>query len=301
MLSVGGRLAGVGHALAARPGFAGSFFTGALVAVAATPCTAPFMGVATGFALTQPAPSALAVFLALGLGLALPYLVLSLAPAWRRWLPRPGPWMERLKQVLAFPLYATVAWLVWVVSEQAGPRRHRRRPRRPRPHRVRRLDARDLAGRPGPAPDPRRGDGGGGCGARARRGRLHPGAPAPPAATAAAGGIPWEPWSPGRVAAARAEGKPVFVNFTAAWCITCLVNERVALRSPAVVARAFAGKNVVYLKADWTNRSPEIAAALEGFGRSGVPLYVLYPPRAEPTILTPVLTEGTILEAIERL
>ena len=126
------------------------------------------------------------------------------------------------------------------------------------------------------------------------------GAPTPTPATAAADGIPWEPWSPRRVAAARAEGKPVFVNFTAAWCITCLVNERVALRSPAV-ARAFAGKDVVYLKADWTNRSPEIAAALEGFGRSGVPLYVLYPPRAEATILTPVLTEGTILEAIEKL
>jgi thiol:disulfide interchange protein len=300
VLSVGGRLAVVGHSLAARPGYAGSFFTGALVAVAATPCTAPFMGVATGFALTQPAPSALAVFLALGLGLALPYLVLSLAPAWRRWLPRPGPWMERLKQVLAFPLYATVAWLVWVVSEQAGPRATAavlaglvliafaawmRGISQAAQGRRRTLAAATAAA---------------GVALALAVGGFTLGAPAPTAATAAAGGIPSEPWSPGRVAAARAEGKPVFVNFTAAWCITCLVNERVALRSLAV-ARAFAGKDVVYLKADWTNRSPEIAAALEGFGRSGVPLYVLYPPRAEPTILTPVLTEGTILEAIERL
>jgi thiol:disulfide interchange protein DsbD len=299
-LSVGGRLAGVGHSLAARPGYAGSFFTGALVAVAATPCTAPFMGVATGFALTQRAPSALAVFLALGLGLALPYLVLSLAPAWRRWLPRPGPWMERLKQVLAFPLYATVAWLVWVVSEQAGPRATAavlaglvliafaawmRGISQAAQGRRRTLAAATAAA---------------GVALALAVGGFTLGAPAPTAATAAAGGIPSEPWSPGRVAAARAEGKPVFVNVTAAWCITCLVNERVALRSPAV-ARAFAGKDVVYLKADWTNRSPEIAAALEGFGRSGVPLYVLYPPRAAPTILTPVLTEGTILEAIERL
>ena len=300
VLSVGGRLAGVGHALVARPGYAGSFFTGALVAVAATPCTAPFMGVATGFALTQPAPSALAVFLALGLGLALPYLVLSLAPAWRRWLPRPGPWMERLKQVLAFPLYATVAWLVWVVSEQAGPR----------------ATAAVLAGLVliafaawmrgiSQAAQGRRrilaaAAAAAGLALALAVGGFTLGAPTPTPATAAADGIPWEPWSPRRVAAARAEGKPVFVNFTAAWCITCLVNERVALRSPAV-ARAFAGKDVVYLKADWTNRSPEIAAALEGFGRSGVPLYVLYPPRAEATILTPVLTEGTILEAIEKL
>ena len=111
----------MGHGLAARPGYAGSFFTGALATVAATPCTAPFMGAAVGYALTQPPVAALAVFEALGLGLALPFLALSLVPAWRRLLPRPGPWMTRLSQALAFPLYASVAWLVWVVSRQAGP------------------------------------------------------------------------------------------------------------------------------------------------------------------------------------
>ncbi len=120
-LVIGGRLTGVGHGLAARPGYTGSFFTGALATVAATPCTAPFMGAAVGYALTQPPAAALAVFEALGLGLALPFLALSLVPAWRRLLPRPGPWMTRLSQALAFPLYASVAWLVWVVSRQAGP------------------------------------------------------------------------------------------------------------------------------------------------------------------------------------
>ena len=118
---IGGSLAGAGHSLASRPGYAGSFFTGALATVAATPCTAPFMGAATGFAVTQPWTTALVVFVALGLGLALPFLVLTLVPAWRRLLPRPGPWMERLKQLLAFPLYASAGWLVWVVSQQAGP------------------------------------------------------------------------------------------------------------------------------------------------------------------------------------
>jgi thiol:disulfide interchange protein len=299
VLLVGGRLAGLGDSLAARPGYGGSFFTGALLAVAATPCTAPFMGVATGFALTQPPPTALAVFAALGLGLALPYLVLSLVPAWRRLLPRPGPWMERLKQVLAFPLYATVAWLVWVVSEQAGPRGTvavlaglvciafaawlHGIGRAASPTWRRLATAAAMAS----------------VTAAIALGPLAMGATAPAPSAAAAGAVRWEPWSARRLAEARADGKPVFVNFTAAWCITCLVNERVALRSPAV-AEAFARKGVVYLKADWTNRSAEIAAALEAFGRTGVPLYVLYPPHAEPTVLTPLLTEGTILEAVEK-
>ncbi|MGH7313798.1 MAG: protein-disulfide reductase DsbD family protein, partial [Candidatus Rokuibacteriota bacterium] len=121
VVTIGGRVTGIGSRLAARSGYAGSFFTGALATVVATPCTAPFMATAVGYALTQPAPVALAVFEALGLGLALPYLALSLAPGWARLLPRPGPWMQRLQQLLAFPLYATVAWLVWVLSLQAGP------------------------------------------------------------------------------------------------------------------------------------------------------------------------------------
>ncbi len=122
VIAIGGRFAGLGQRLTERGGLGGSFFTGALATVAATPCTAPFMGVAVGFAVTQPPATALMVFEALGLGLALPYLILTLVPAWRRFLPRPGAWMERLEQLLAFPLYASVAWLVWVLSQQAGPR-----------------------------------------------------------------------------------------------------------------------------------------------------------------------------------
>jgi thiol:disulfide interchange protein/DsbC/DsbD-like thiol-disulfide interchange protein len=305
LLVIGGRFTGVGHGLAARPGYAGSFFTGALATVAATPCTAPFMGAAVGFALTQPPAAALAVFEALGLGLALPFLALSLVPAWRRLLPRPGPWMTRLSQALAFPLYASVAWLVWVVSRQAGP------------------DGVALvlvgllliafgawlhhAAR-GAAPRWRRAATGFALVSAAAAIALAPLAAAstPSASTAGApAGAAWEPFSPSRLAALRAQGKPVFVNFTAAWCITCLVNERVALRSPAV-AEAFARNGVVYLKADWTSRSAEIASVLGSFGRSGVPLYVVYPSRAghpaapEPRVLPQILSEGTIIEAFDK-
>ena len=146
VVTMGGRIAGVGQGLAARAGYAGSFFTGALAAVAATPCTAPFMGVAVGFAVTQPPATALLVFWALGLGLALPYLALSFVPGWQRRLPRPGPWMERLKQLLAFPLYGSTAWLVWVLGQQAGPRAVARRPRRAGSDRVRGVALRGVPG-----------------------------------------------------------------------------------------------------------------------------------------------------------
>jgi thiol:disulfide interchange protein DsbD len=301
LLTIGGRLTGLGHGLAARPGYAGSFVTGALATVAATPCTAPFMAVALGYALTQPPAGALAVFEALGLGLALPFLVLSLAPGWRRLLPRPGPWMARLERALALPLYATVAWLVWVVSRQSGPDgvalvlagllliglaawlRHGTREAAPRRRRT--ATAVALA-----------------CVAGALA--LGPlAASSPPSSRAEASGpLRWEPFSPRRLAELRAQSTPVFVNFTAAWCITCLVNERVALHSPAV-ADAFARKGVVYLKADWTSKSPEIAAVLESFGRSGVPLYVVYgrAPALAPRILPQILSEGAVIEAVESL
>ena len=296
VLAIGARFAGTGQALAARPGYAGSFFTGALAAVAATPCTAPFMGVAVGFAVTQPWPTALVVFEALALGLALPYLLLTLIPAWRRFLPRPGAWMARLEQALAFPLYATVAWLVWVLSQQAGPtgvgaalaglvlialaawlytasREARATWRRVATGAVAALVAAAIAVGP-----------------------LSAASTATPARSAGD-----EAFSPRRLAELRGQGKPVFVNVTAAWCITCLVNERVALRS-AAVTEAFTRKGVVVLKADWTNRDPSITEVLGAFGRSGVPLYLLYPAAAgDPAVLPQILSEGAVIEAVNKI
>jgi thiol:disulfide interchange protein DsbD len=213
--------------------------------------------------------------------------------------------MSRLAQALAFPLYASVAWLVWVVSRQAGP------------------DGVALvlvglvliafaawvhhAAR-GAAPRWRRAAAGLALGSVAAAIALTPlAAAAPPSPSTAGdpGAIRSEPFSPKRLADLRAQGKPVFVNFTAAWCITCLVNERVALRSPAV-AETFARRGVVYLKADWTSRSAEIASVLASFGRSGVPLYVMYPGRSgqaaapEPWVLPQILTEATVIEAIDK-
>ena len=303
VIVVGARWTGAGQALAARPGYAGSFFTGALATVAATPCTAPFMSAALGYAVTQPWTSALLVFEALGLGLALPYLLLTLVPAWQRLLPAPGSWMVRLEQLLAFPLYASVAWLVWVVSQQAGPSGV----------------AAALAGlvliafavglyRISRA-----------AGGRWRRvaaasvvvlGAAAIGAPAldslvdtrVAARAARAEGGAWEPFSPQRLAELRAAGTPVFLNVTAAWCLTCLVNERVALRSSAVTD-AFVRKGVVRLKADWTTRDPAITRVLASFGRNGVPLYLFYPPgpAAEPTVLPQILTEGVVVDATDKI
>jgi thiol:disulfide interchange protein DsbD len=308
VIVIHGRFAGAGQAFAARRGYGGSFAAGALATLAATPCTAPFMGAAVGFALTQSWTTALIVFEMLGLGLALPYLVLTFVPAWRRLLPTPGPWMERLQQLLAFPLYATVAWLVWVVSRQAGPHGvgaalavllliafaawlHRVLGG------VRALWRRSATiGVVGLA-----------AGMIALGPWLAAGTPSGPTKTTRVGGVRWEPFSPSRLAEARAAGKPVFVNFTAAWCITCLVNERVALRS-AAVADVFARKGVVALEADWTNRDPAITRVLGSLGRSGVPLYVLYPPGAaggsatvEPTVLPQLLSERLVIDAIDKL
>jgi thiol:disulfide interchange protein/DsbC/DsbD-like thiol-disulfide interchange protein len=300
LLPIGARLAGVGQTLAARPGYAGSFFTGALATVAATPCTAPFMGTAVGFALTQPWPAALLVFEALGVGLALPYVLLTLVPAWRRLLPRPGAWMERLRHALALPLYATVAWLLWVVSRQAGMRGVTASLAGLAIVAVAaRLYARSLS-----APRPWRGLAAGTAAALAVAalacGPLAGAVSVPPAGATSADG--WEAWSPSRIAELRARGTPVFVNVTAAWCITCLVNERVALRS-AAVGRAFADKGVVALKADWTRRDPAITRVLESHGRSGVPLYLLYPrgDAGGPTVLPQILSEGAVLDAIDKL
>ena len=293
--AVGGTV-GAGQALAARGGWVGAFATGALAVLLATPCTAPFMATALGAALTLPPAATLAVFLALGLGLAAPYAALGLLPGLARGFPRPGAWMERLRQGLAFPMYGAAAWLVWVLAQQVGP------------------DGVLLS--LGGAVLLAAGLWGLGLAqqAGARRGRLAGTAAAGLAVLAALALLPRlsaapaiagvaeagsEAWSVARVAELRAERRPVFVNATAAWCITCQVNERVALRG-AAVRDAFAARNVAYLKADWTRGDPAIAALLREHGRDGVPLYLYWAPgAAAPVLLPQILTEGLVLQALD--
>jgi thiol:disulfide interchange protein DsbD len=300
VFAVSGRFAGAGQALAGKSGYAGSFFTGGLAAVAATPCTAPFMGAAVGYAVTQPWVTALLVFEALALGLALPFLLLTLIPAWRRFLPTPGPWMERLKQALAFPLYASVAWLVWVVTQQTGA-----------PGVAAALGGLVLIGFAAWLYQVSRGARAAWRGAATLAvAALAVGAVALGPLTGAVSSAPppsaradgWEPFSAARLAELRTAGTPVFVNVTAAWCLTCLVNERVALRAPAVID-VLARKGVATLKADWTRRDPDITRVLGSFGRNGVPLYLLYPPRAagEPAVLPQILSESAVLDALDRI
>jgi thiol:disulfide interchange protein DsbD len=300
MLAVGLNLSGVyavggpvaaGGALAGRGGHAGSFFTGALAVLVATPCTAPFMAAAIGAALGLGAIEALAVFGAMGLGMALPYALLGLAPGLARLLPKPGVWMDRLKQGLAFPMYGAAAWLVWVLAEQAGP-----------PAVLLVLMGAVLIGFAAWAVGLAQGSGGrmgrlaGGValvGALALLPVLHA-APTPAQAAETTG----EAWSTDRLAALRAEGRPVFVNLTAAWCITCKVNERLALSS-AGVRQAFEQRGITTLVGDWTRGDPAITAVLRAHGRDGVPLYLFYPAGATaPRILPQILTEGIVLEAI---
>jgi thiol:disulfide interchange protein DsbD len=291
--------AGAGAGLAARSGHLGSFFTGFLAVLAATPCTAPFMGAAIAAALAAPPPVTLLVFAALGLGLAAPYALLALTPGLARLLPKPGAWMVVLKQALAFPMYGAAAWLVWVISQQAGPDGV-----------LAAVGGIVLVGLAAWAWGATQG----------REGRLRPlgravavgaalstlvilhevaTAPALPASTAVAtGGI--SPYSASRLAALRAEGRPVFVNMTAAWCVTCLVNERMALSSDKV-KRAFAEHNVAYLKGDWTRADPAISDFLRQNGRDGVPLYVLYPPNGgTPVMLPQILTASAVLDELDR-
>ena len=292
---VGTSAAGVGHGLASRGGRLGAFMTGALAVVVATPCTAPFMGAAIGYAVTQPPLLGLSVFLSLALGFALPVVALSFAPGLLRLLPKPGRWMLILKQAFAFPMFATAIWLIWVASVQAGPGGV-----------LAALVAVLAAGFVVWLVGVTRGSG---------RGRLASSLAAvlvavgagwfvvqsavPEATQARAGDV--QAWSPERVAALQAEGRPVFVNFTAAWCITCLANERVAL-SRQEVKDAFAELKVTYLKADWTNRNSQIAMALAEQGRAGVPLYLFYPGRkgAAPEVLPQLLTPDTVVTAARR-
>lgn len=293
---LGGSFAGIGETLTRRGGYQGSFFTGVLAAVVATPCTAPFMATAVGFALTQPAAIGISIFLALGLGLALPFLILTWVPQLADRLPRPGLWMERVKQALAFPLYATVAWLIWVLSQQVGQQGL--------------LAAMlglvlvaaaawsfGLRGRVAMASAAILLIAAGGALYGTARDRA-----APVAAMTQAqpgGGAATETFSRQKLDMLVAQQKPVFVNMTAAWCITCMVNERTALSSDSVQG-AFRERGIVYMKGDWTNQDAEITRMLEQNGRSGVPLYLYYA-GGRSVVLPQILTPAIVLEHLDQL
>jgi thiol:disulfide interchange protein/DsbC/DsbD-like thiol-disulfide interchange protein len=296
----GAGLAGTGSRLADRAGLTGTFFTGVLATVVATPCTAPFMGAALGFALVAPGPVAIGIFLALGLGLAAPYLLATILPGWQRVLPRPGPWMDLVKQLLAFPLYGTAAWLLWVLIQEVGPGQS-----------LAALFGLVLVGFAAwiygrtrfSAPLGRRlgaGFAAAGFVAALMLAGSFATTGAGTAAAAAPDGLAYEPFTAARLAALEAAGKPVFVNLTADWCVTCLINERVALDS-AGVRQAFAARGIVALKGDWTNRNSEITALLQQYGRSGVPLYLLYSGKGDPVILPQILTASTVLDALGKV
>ena len=309
VFEIGTSVQNVGSGASAQGGATGAFFTGALAVVVAAPCTAPFMAGALGYALTQPPVVALAVFLALALGFAAPFVAVAFIPGLLKLLPRPGAWMDVLKKGLAFPMYGAALWLAWVFAQQSGPIA------------LGQLLAAGVLAAFGAwlhgVAQNRRAAGKGGmvstiiallavaaAVALAASGAL---AAQPPRAAAGAGeaapsgpGLTAEAWSPEKVKALQAEGRPILVDFTAAWCVTCQVNEKVAL-SGSKVAEAFKARNAVYLKADWTNRDPVIAKALAEFDRVGVPLYVVYPKGGgAPVILPQLLTEGLVIEAIEK-
>ncbi len=307
---IGLTLTSAGGSLAAKQGYVGSFFTGVLAVIVATPCTAPFMGVALGYALSQTAVVTFAVFTALALGLAAPYLALTLQPTWTKILPRPGAWMEILKQAVSVPIFGTVIWLAWVVANAYG--------------------AAVLAallvsflllaiagwflGRwpakrwstvvaafisvgvilicidaPASLEDPTR------ALSKMSADDLYA------TSTIAKNGKGWQPWSAEAVARYQAQGRPVFVDFTASWCLSCQVNERVALGTPEV-KKAFDGTNVVLMRADWTRYDDAITRALNELGRSGVPTYAIYVPgESQPRVLPEVLTPGIVTNALAQL
>jgi len=302
LFEVGQSVMGAGQGLTHKQGMTGSFFSGVLATVVATPCAAPFLAPALGAALALPALASLLVFTAIGVGLALPYLVLSIFPGLLARLPKPGPWMETFKQLMAFPLYATAGYLLWVLMGQLTDdfgyldtamrnvvfalvavalaawvygrwgAAHRRKPVRLRAYAasLALLTAGFAYGYPRPY--------------------AHASADAPQ--------VTWEAWAPGKPEQLAAEGRTVYVDFTARWCVTCQTN-KAAVFGSADVRRFFAENNIVTLRADWTNADPDITEALAAFGRSAVPFNLIYTPgRDAPIILPELLTPGIVLDAL---
>jgi thiol:disulfide interchange protein DsbD len=307
---IGLTLTSAGGSLAEKQGYAGSFFTGVLAVVVATPCTAPLMGAAIGYALAQSAVVSFSVFTALALGLAAPYVALTLHPAWARLLPKPGVWMDVLKQAVAVPIFATVIWLAWVLAEAYGANVLGallcgflllavagwflgRWPLKRWATVVAGLVLAGVVALSALAPEKLESAPGTLTAEDASALRSLP------RVQSAQGG--WEPWSADGVSGYLSEGRPVFVDFTASWCLSCQVNERVALTRPEVM-EAFKAHNVVLLKADWTRHDEAITHALEGLGRSGVPTYALYVPgQSEAELLPEVLTPGIVTDALAKL
>ncbi|MGA2052960.1 MAG: thioredoxin family protein, partial [Opitutales bacterium] len=288
VFEIGGSAIGLGSSLTAKSGLAGSFFQGVLAIVVATPCTAPLLAPALGAAFTLPGPQAFITFTFIALGLASPYLALSLFPGLARWLPRPGAWMETFKQLMAFPLYATVGFLLYVLAGQLSSEKF--------------LDALFalvlaalaawLYGRYAtPAASP----------ARRRFGQV--GAALILMSSVALAYWPsselnWEPWSPQRVAELQSAGRPIYVDFTARWCATCQVNKHIVFGSQAV-RDTLARDHVALLEADWTNRDPAITAELTLYGPPAVPLDLLYlPGHTDPIVLPKILTPDLVLNAL---
>ncbi len=294
----GSRLMGVGQGLTEKSGTTGSFFTGVLACVVASPCTAPFMGAALGAAVFMPWPMAMAVFIFLGLGLALPMLLIGFSPALAQRLPKPGPWMDTFKQAMAFPLYLAVVWLLWVLARQTDPTGLAM----VLSGMVALAFVLWLAGHRAPSENL----------AVARHAAVGLSLVFVVATLASVtrmdGNTPgqpdnahWESFSVERLDALRANSDTaVLVNMTADWCITCLVNERMALNTMSV-REALDTHDVVYLKGDWTRRDPQITAYLSDYGRNGVPLYVIYPRNGDqPRVLPQVLTPQIVIQALER-
>jgi len=296
MLEIGTRLMGLGSGLASQGGYGGSFFTGVLAVVVASPCSAPFMGSALGFAITQPPATALAIFASLGAGMAAPFLLLSSVPALLHFMPRPGPWMDRFKRFMAFPMLLTCVWLLWVVGNQTSASGmalvlagclllalavwlHNEPLEKPRWRIAGKATqwgsvilALSLLASPFLRPT------GHGTGDSAEQ----------------------LAYTPERLQKLLAAGEPVFIDATADWCITCLTNEQVTLSKPDVRRQLI--EKVTYLRADWTNEDPAITALLQQYGRSGVPLYLVYDGKSSTaTVLPQILTPSVVMDALQAL